>query len=278
MEIGVFSNVYSACTIEDGLSRIRAAGLTLAQLNLCSVCGELMPAALYEARLTAVGQRAQAQGIHFVSLAGTFNLIAPDPDQRREGLRRFEVLCQAAALLGIPTILLCTGSRNPQSQWQWHPDNASPAAWNDLLKGTERLLALAERYDLVLGVEPEPSNVVSDPQRARTYLDEFRSDRLKIVLDGANLFRPAQVSDMRQVLDEGIGLLARDIIQAHAKDFLVDADGTLRYVAAGKGLLDYPYYLAALRACGFFGPLLLHGLNADEVADSARFLRGVLHA
>lgn len=277
MEIGVFSNVYSGCTAEEGLARMKEVGLTLAQLNLCSVCGEVLPAALDEGALTAVGRQARALGVRFVSLAGTFNLIDPDPEARREGLRRFEVLCQGAALLGIPVILLCTGSRNPRSQWQWHPDNASPAAWRDLLAGTERLLTLAERYDLVLGVEPEPSNVVSDPRRARAYLDEFRSDRLKIVLDGANLFRPELVSRMDRVLEEGIGLLAGDIIQAHAKDFLVDGAGTLTYTAAGKGLLDYPRYLGTLRAAGFDGPLLLHGLGPDEVADSVRFLRGVLH-
>lgn len=276
MEIGIFSNVYTGHTIEEGLTDIHKQGITQVQLNLSSLFGEMLPATLDGERLTAADRFAHAQGIRFVSLAGTFNLIAPDREERQEGIRRFEVLCRGAALLSIPVILLCTGSRNPASQWLWHEENASQAAWRDLLNGTERLLRLAERYDLTLGVEPEPSNVVSDPWRARAYLDEFYSPRLKIVLDGANFFRPELVPEMGRVLEEGIDLLAEDIIQAHAKDFLVAEDGTLTYTAAGKGILDYPRYLSLLRAHGFSGPLMLHGLTEDEVEASVRFVRGIL--
>ena len=57
---------------------------------------------------------------------------------------------------------------------------------------------------------------------------------------------------------------------------LVAEDGTLTYTAAGKGILDYPRYLSLLRAHGFSGPLMLHGLTEDEVEASVRFVRGIL--
>ena len=136
MEIGIFSNVYTGHTIEEGLTDIHKQGITQVQLNLSSLFGEMLPATLDGERLTAADRFAHAQGIRFVSLAGTFNLIAPDREERQEGIRRFEVLCRGAALLSIPVILLCTGSRNPASQWLWHEENASQAAWRDLLNGT----------------------------------------------------------------------------------------------------------------------------------------------
>ena len=56
-------------------------------------------------------------------------------------------------------------------------------------------------------------------------------------------------------------LLGKDVILAHAKDR--DAQG--RFVAAGRGVLDYDHYIAQLRAINYNGPLILHTLSADEV-------------
>jgi sugar phosphate isomerase/epimerase len=43
-------------------------------------------------------------------------------------------------------------------------------------------------------------------------------------------------------------------------------------VAAGRGGLDYARYVALLRAAGYDGPLVLHGLAPDEVPASVAFL------
>jgi sugar phosphate isomerase/epimerase len=71
------------------------------------------------------------------------------------------------------------------------------------------------------------------------------------------------------VLEAAFELLWRDIVLAHAKD--VAPDGTI--VAAGRGALDYATYLGLLRAAGFAGPLILHGLTEAEVPGSVAFLR-----
>ena len=59
---------------------------------------------------------------------------------------------------------------------------------------------------------------------------------------------------------------------AHAKDRAANGD----FVAAGKGVLDYPHYLRALRGAGFDGPLVTHGLTAAEAPEVGAFLRRAL--
>ena len=81
---------------------------------------------------------------------------------------------------------------------------------------------------------------------------------------------------MRKILSEAVELLGPDIIIAHAKD--LDHDGEAGHLAAGKGLLDYAYYLGLLQQAGFKGPLLLHGLAESEVDESVRFIRANLAA
>ena len=53
-------------------------------------------------------------------------------------------------------------------------------------------------------------------------------------------------------------------------------DGDAGHEAAGHGKLDYDRYLSPLHACGFRGPLLLHGLTEAQVPGCVAFLRDKL--
>jgi sugar phosphate isomerase/epimerase len=64
---------------------------------------------------------------------------------------------------------------------------------------------------------------------------------------------------MREMLDEAIALLGKDIVMAHAKD--LDHDGDAGHKAAGQVRLDCDRYLSLLHTPGFKGPLLLHGMS-----------------
>ena len=79
--------------------------------------------------------------------------------------------------------------------------------------------------------------------------------------------RKASVGEPVQLLVQppAVELLGPDIIIAHAKD--LDHDGEAGHLAAGKGLLDYAYYLGLLKQAGFKGPLLLHGLAESVFAE-----------
>jgi sugar phosphate isomerase/epimerase len=209
-----------------------------------------------------------------VGVSGTYNMIHPDPAQRAEGLRRFEVLAAACHSLGTSLITLCTGSRDPDNQWRFHPDNASPAAWRDLTIELAQALRLAERYDITLAVEPELANVIDSAAKAQTLLAEMQSERLKIVIDAANLFPTGTLQHQQRILDDAFERLGSHIIMAHAKDLA--EDGRAGDVAAGTGQLDYPYYLAKLRQIGFTGPLVMHGLSAGQVSQTVKFLRNLM--
>jgi sugar phosphate isomerase/epimerase len=138
----------------------------------------------------------------------------------------------------------------------------------------ESALSMAEAAGVDLGVEPELANVIDSAEKARRLIDEMRSPRLKIVFDAANLFEVVSDQRRRSIVARGVGLLADRIALAHAKDR--NADGS--FATAGQGVLDYPHYLGALRQNGFDGPLVTHGLRADEATGVARFLSDTLAA
>ena len=273
MRLGIFAKTFSRPSPEGVFDAVVGHGLRETQFNM-SVAGlPSMPDEIDPALADRVRQAAAERNIALVAVSGTFNMIHPDPEVRRDGLRRLGVLAGACERLGTSTVTLCTGTRDPDDMWRRHPDNATPEAWRDLLATMQVALEIAEGHGVTLAFEPEISNVVDSAEKGRRLLDEMRSPRLKVIMDAANLFDaedPAlRLSRSEEILDEAFELLSGDLVLAHAKD----VKGSGEVVAAGEGDLDYALYLKRLSEAGYGGPLVMHGLAEEEVERSLAFLR-----
>lgn len=271
MEIGIFSRTYENMPLEAVFREMDRQGIHHTQFNLSSAGMATLPESIDEEKLLMVRKLAREYGITLDALSGTFNMIDPDVDARTRGCRQFATQCRIARLLEIPIVTLCTGSRHPTNKWAWHEDNLTEAAWSDLMRSTEEILRYAEDNHIILAVETEASNIICTPEKARRYLDDVGSPNLKIIMDGANLFRPEQVPRMGSILEEAFDALGKDIVLAHAKDFSLGRD--IAFVAAGEGELDFPLYIRLLKQCGYDGPLVLHGLAQSQIEKSAAFLK-----
>lgn len=274
MEIGIFSRTYEYPSLEEVFQKMTSQGIYHTQFNLISAGMETLPDYVDDRKLELIKTLADQYGVNLTAVSATFNMIDPDENARKDGIRRFEIVCRYARQLGIPIVTLCTGSKNPRSKWEWHPDNDLPSSWKDLMVTTEMILKSAEDNDVVLGVEPEASNIIHSPEIARKYLDAVGSKRLKIIMDGANLFRPNQIVRMQETLREAFDYLGKDIVLAHAKD-LAKNDG-IAFVAAGEGILDFAYYIRLLKESGYQGPLIMHGLSEEQVPSGIQFLKGAM--
>ena len=277
--IGIFANTFKSSDFEGVLDAVKAHGLAtielnLSSLNLANLAGtDTLPleAALSEGLIQKVQSACRERGITVVSLAAYFNMIHPDKKQRNAGLRQLEPLMKLAKALDTKILALCTGTRDPDQMWRYHPANHEPQAYRDLLDSLNEALALAETYDRVLAFEPEVNLVIDSPKKARDLLYDVASPRLKVIFDPANIFPKEGLNHMHQLMTEAAHLLAEDIVLAHAKDIL--EDGQAGDVAAGKGKLDYRHYLKLLQEIGFGGAILLHELSEAEVAESLQHLK-----
>jgi sugar phosphate isomerase/epimerase len=268
MQLGIFAKTFPGTAPLAVLNAAAAAGYACVQYNMACSGLPAMPDHLPEDAATGVATAARAAGVRIVAVSATYNMIHPDIAVRDQGLRRLEVLASRCASMGTNLLTLCTGTRDAEDQWRHHPDNDGGEAWQDLLAAMESAIAIAERHNVTLGIEPELANAVSSAAKARRLIDELRSPRIRIVLDAANLFEREGPDDQRRIVGAAIELLADRIVMAHAKDR--DASGG--FATAGSGVLDYRHYLGTLRAAGFNGPLVTHGLLPSEAAETARFL------
>lgn len=277
MKLGMYSIEIRRPTTEGLFSAIRDAGFSQVQFDFSSVCDEQMPLNIERGLVGDVRRTADRYGVEIAAVNGTFNMIHPDKAEREDGYNRFATVAAACRELDCEFVTLCTGSRNATNMWAWHDGNLEPSAWDDLLVSTEKVLEQAERYDLVLGIECEPNNCVNSAEKARGLLDTFRSPRLKIIMDIANLFQKGEArrENVRSIMDKAFDLLGNDIYLAHGKD-IKQGDG-LDYTYAGNGIVDFDYFLDKLEQVGYRGGMILHGIKDERYfPDSVAFVEGVV--
>jgi sugar phosphate isomerase/epimerase len=270
MRPGIFAKTFTGTDPLTVLTAAKAAGYATVQYNMACSGLPAMPDTIPAAATTAIRAASAQTGVTIAAVSGTYNMIHPDPVQRAAGLARLATLIAAAPAMGTDMVTLCTGTRDPHDQWRAHPDNATPAAWADLLTELEKALPFAEAAGIRLGIEPELANVIDSAAAARRLIDTLQSPALAIVLDPANLFETAP--DHRDIIARATDTLADRIAMAHAKDRASDGS----FVAAGQGVIDFAHFTACLRAAGFDGDLVTHGLTADEAPGVAAFLHKVI--
>ncbi|MCU0911140.1 MAG: sugar phosphate isomerase/epimerase [Rhodobacteraceae bacterium] len=269
MRLGVFAKTFPGTDPGTVMTAAAGAGFSGVQYNMACSGLPPMPDRIAPATASEVGAAARARGLRVFAVSGTWNMIHPDPVERAAGQRRLEGIAARAALMGTDLVTLCTGTRDPQDQWRHHPGNALPDAWHDLRSEMVRAVETAERHDILLGIEPEMANVVNSAAAARLLIDEVGSDRLRIVLDPANLFEIASRDTQRALVSQAVDLLADRIVMGHAKDRTPEGG----FCAAGQGVVDFDHFLGALHRAGFDGPIVAHGQTAAESPAVAAYLK-----
>jgi sugar phosphate isomerase/epimerase len=269
MRLGIFARTFTRAGLAETLDAVVDSGLRTIQFNMALAGGCSLPAEIPAALTADVRAQTEHRQLAIAAVSGTYNMAHPDPAVRAGGAHRLAALIAAAPALGTAVVTLCTGSRDAEDMWRWHPGNATRAAWRDMRASLEPALAVAERHGVTLAFEPEHNNVVDSAAAGRRLIDELASPCLGVVIDAANLFSGGGLGRQADTLRAAFDLLGDRLALAHAKD--VRDDGTI--VAAGRGELDYGLYLQLLAEHGASVPVILHGLAEREVPAAVAFLR-----
>ena len=272
MRLGIFARTFSRPTVEGVFDAVREHQLDCVQFNMACAGLPTLPDDIAPSLAIRIHEASMSRGTEIAAVSGTYNMAHPDPEARQAGLRRLRTLASACHGMGTSVITLCTGTRDPENMWRWHPENVSSQAWSDLLSSMEAALRIGEEEQVTLAFEPERANVVNTAAKGHALLAAMQSSRLKVVIDPANLIVPGDEHQMSQVLDDAFDLLGEYIVIAHAKDR--GADDTFQ--TAGGGILDYDQYIRLLRAAAFNGPFILHGLTEGQIDAALQFLRDKL--
>lgn len=268
MQAGVFAKTFDGDDPDTVMAASQAAGFAAIQYNMaCSGLGSL-PLEIPHDTAVHIHDAAVRSGLQIAAISATYNMTDPDPDRRARGRAAFHAIAGAAQTMASPMLSVCSGSMDPHDKWRRHRDNDLPESWTVMCREFEELCDCAVRHGLLIGVEPEYANIVSDAEKAARLLAEFPGGPIRIILDPANILEDVPLDHHRDTIARALDVLGEHIALAHAKDRYADG----RVAPAGKGTVDWPHFLRGLADTGFDGQLIAHGMTADEAPAVARFL------
>ncbi len=284
-QLGIMTTEFETDSLDGAFDALVGHGVTTAQLQLGSVFPgtplndslkrglDVTGSQLSEAIANEIRGKSEAHGVEIAAIDGTYNMIHPDETRRSTNLDHLLNLIRLAPRMGSTIVTLCTGTRS-DIMWHWNAANSRPDAWDDLIAQLRVAVPAAEEAGVTLAFEPEHSNVIDSALKARRLIDELASPAVKVLFDPANIFHSGDLGRMQDHLSEAFDLVGNDIALAHAKD--LDHDGAAGGRAAGRGLLDYPFYLDALQRSGYDGAIilhLLHELDGPGIDEAVAFVR-----
>jgi sugar phosphate isomerase/epimerase len=186
----------------------------------------------------------------------------PDPVTREASTRHAAGYIAALGPMGAEAVTLCTGSRDPEHMWRKHPDNGTEAAWSDFRASIDALLPAAAEAGVMLAIEPEPGNVVTDTSRAKRLLWELGSDadQIGFILDPANLVDDAPVERHEAILGEAFAELGSRTLCLHGKD-----PHGWQAALDGDGGVDYELVFARYRELPRAVPFIVQDATPEQV-------------
>lgn len=238
-----------------------------------------------------------AHGLAISALAPMLNLLAPDTRLREERLDAFRLAIDAAATLGVPTVVTYAGSafgvhfQGLPGVGAGHPSNRTGDNLRLFREIYAPLARHAEERGVRIAFETAPrgggeGNLAHAPELWDRLFDAVPSPALGLSFDPSHLvwLRIPHIPDL--VRRYGERIYHFDGKDAEILPGRLAAQGIFgpawwRYRLPGCGALDWAAILSALRDCGYAGDLNIE--NEDPLSPglagagwSASWLRGQL--
>lgn len=224
VSVGVFARCYPERTPVELAMAIAADGFSLVQLNLSALGFPTIPneAALTQLPFGDIASAFRDNGLEIWGLSGSYNMAHPNAALAADQTMAAAGLIRRARETGAAAVTLCTGSRDPEDMWRRHLDNSTEEAWADMRRNLDVLLDAANVGGVMLAIEPEPGNIISDTDAAVRLVAELgdRASLVGFILDPANLVADRSPSEYEDVLRDAFKRLGSATICVHAKDVI----------------------------------------------------------
>ena len=196
----------------------------------------------------------RSRGIEVVALGVFTNLIESDDAERAANLAYYDRMMQIAALNNIPFLPtecgFINGSRGLNA-------DTYEETFKTLLDSLTTLAKKAKDYDVHIALEACMIDLIPSAKRAADLLAQLDSDRIKILLDPANLIANSSEKDM-------FHYLAHHTAYFHGKDRkLNDVMGR----PVGDGDVNWPLFLSLYHDHTEGIPFILEYVRIDNVCE-----------
>lgn len=260
--------------LEEQLKAVRGQGFTCVHLALSKIQGMTAdPSALTPGYAMYLRHAFENAGLDIAVLGNYLNLATPDPEALKKNQEKYTAHLRFASLLGAGVVGTETG--NPNTDYKYDPEKShSDEALETFITNLRPVVKDAERFGVMMAIEPVWRHIVYSPARARTVLDAINSPNLGIIFDPVNLLDESNVDQRDEVFREAMTLLEKEIMVIHIKDFKKET-GVTACMAAGLGDMDYTPILKFAKEKKPFIHATLENTKPDNAEQALAYLRSV---
>ncbi len=267
MQVGIVTRSFPDMTNQQAADFMARTGFSVTELclvqqdsNYWTYNGTSDISDLTEEKLTRIARFYRDAGLTVHSFGVFTNLIEEDQAKRQHNLDYFARHMQLAAAAQIPVVATECG---------FDPDHRGVRAtvyeeqFDRLLDSLSWLCQQAEKYGLILALEPCVLDVVPSAKRMADTISQVGSDRLQVLLDPANLIANSSEADM-------FAYLGPHISYFHGKDRKVN-DAYGRNI--GEGDIDWPLFIQLLKKEHAEVPFIIEYPRAHNCAEILQRVR-----
>lgn len=270
--IGIRAHDIEAENLQQLAAQVAAKGLSAIQLALAksistfsTSTGTLSPG--YGQYVKSIFQQ---QDVHIAVLGCYINMIHPDLLERQQQLERFKEHIRYAREFGCSVVGTETGSVIPSLGYS--EENFTEQSYAQVLKSVRELVAEAEKFGVIVGIEGGINHPIHTPRRMKRLLEDVQSPNLQVIYDPANFISIDNVHNQEVIIEEAIELFGDNIVIVHAKDFLIK-NGEIVMVPVGTGQLNYDALFKQLKQRKPFVNILLENTRDPHIASSIQYLQ-----
>ena len=262
MELGVAHGPYRQYAYREAARLTAEAGfdgvqihLSWPDLNMFKYGSYVDLSGLTPEACASVQKAFTSRGLEIYCLGVYTTLTVADDELRRKHVDYFKELIRKAPALGTDVVVTESGPR-------------ADGGFERTLECMQELDAEAARHGVIIGIEPSYRQAICCSEKALRLIHKVGSDRIKVMLDPANILVYDSLENMFEVL-------RGHIMFGHAKDVVIDEKGDPTFPAAGLGQVNYRRYIELLKEHGI-DVLIMEYVREDTVLDRKRWLEGVI--
>lgn len=248
LQMGIRLHDAEKLPIDQLLPAIRRQGMTCCHLALKKSFPDVActPSSLTPGYANWLKRTFEQGGIQIAILGNYLNLLHPDPDYIAQAVELYCAHLRFAAMLGCTMVATETGA--PNREYAYCPECHTEKSLSRFIERLKPIVQCAERFGVILAIEPVVVHSMWNPAACRKVLDEVGSHNLQILFDPVNLLDVGNVGRREEVFQELFELVGSEIAAVHLKDYVISQDGKeLIQIGAGLGEMDYGGIMSFLK-------------------------------
>ncbi|MGC2657203.1 MAG: sugar phosphate isomerase/epimerase family protein [Bryobacteraceae bacterium] len=198
------------------------------------------------AKAAEMKQAAEKSGLRIHSVMNMdhwkYPLSSADPAVVERSLAGARTSLENAHFWGADTVLIVPGVVDATNSYE--------DVYKRSRQSVEKLLPLAEKYRVIIGIEEVWNKFLLSPPAMVSYVDGFHSEWLRAYFDVGNVLLYGYPQDWIRTLD-------KRIVKLHIKDFSfrpnANGDRVAKWMPLLEGDIDWRAVYAALRDIGYVG-------------------------